>query len=106
MGFESSATYYYTVSELLEQGTSIYGENVRVNGEVVPGSVKREPAGFTLRFAIIEGEDSLPVVHKGVVPDAFKDGNEVVIEGHLDTDGIFQSNTILTKCSSKYAPEK
>ena len=106
MGFQGSATYYYTVSELTEQGSSIYGENVRVNGQVAPGSVEQEAAGRILRFTISEGGQSLPVAYQGVVPDAFKVGNDVVVEGHLDSEDIFQANTILVKCPSKYVPEE
>jgi len=106
-GFQGSATYYYTASELIEHESSIYGENVRVNGQVAPGSVEQEAQGTILRFTIVdvEGEESLPVVYQGVVPDTFKVGNEIVIEGHLNSDGIFQANTILTKCPSRYVPE-
>ncbi len=106
MGFQSSATYYYTVSELMEQGGSIYGENVQVNGQVTPGSVEQEPGSLILRFSISEDGESLPVVYHGVVPDTFKVGSDVVVEGHLNSAGIFQANTILTKCPSKYVPEK
>ena len=105
-GFEGSATYYYTVSELMEQGNSIYGENVRLNGLVAPGSIEQESSGFIMRFTIINGEASLPVVYQGVVPDAFRVGNEVVVEGYLDSDSTFQANTILAKCPSKYVPEE
>jgi cytochrome c-type biogenesis protein CcmE len=105
-GFEGSATYYYTVGELMEQGNSIYGENVRVNGLVAPGSIEQESSSFKMRFTIINGEASLPVVYQGVVPDAFRVGNEVVVEGYLDSDSIFQANTILAKCPSKYVPEE
>ncbi len=105
MGFQGSATYYYTASELIEHESSIYGENVRVNGQVAPGSVEQEAAGSPLRFTIIDGEDSLPVVYQGVVPDAFKVGNDIVVEGHLNSSGIFQAHTILVKCPSKYVPE-
>ena len=106
MGFQSSATYYYTVSEVTGQGSSIYDENVRVNGQVASGSVQQETVGRTLKFTISDDEESLPVVYQGVVPDAFKVGNEVVVEGHLNSDGIFQANTILVKCPSKYIPEE
>ncbi len=107
MGFQSAATYYYEVSELLEQGSSIYGENVRVNGNVVPDSVEQEAQGTILRFTMIdiEGEESLPVVFQGVAPDTFKEGAEVIAEGQLKSDGIFQANTILAKCPSRYVPE-
>ncbi len=106
VAFTSAATYYYTVSELIEQGNSIYGENVRVNGQVTPGSVEQESAGRLLRFTIIDvaGEESLPVVYQGVVPDTFKVGNEVVVEGRLNSSGIFQAHTLMPKCPSKYVP--
>ncbi len=108
MGFRGSATYYYTVSELLEQGGSTYGENVRVTGQVAPGSVEQESGSLVTRFTIVdvEGEESLPVVYQGVVPDAFRVGNDVVVDGHLNSAGIFQANNILVKCPSKYLPEK
>ncbi len=106
MGFQSSATYYYTVSEFIEQGDSIYGENIRVNGQVASGSVEQESAGRMLKFTIVdvEGKESLPVVYQGVVPDTFKVGNEVVVEGRLNSDGIFQAHTLMPKCPSKYIP--
>ncbi len=108
MGFQGSATYYYTVSELIEQESSIYGENVRMNGQVTPGSVEQEAQGTILRFTIIdvEGEESLPVFYQGVVPDTFKVGNELVVEGHLNSAGIFQAHTLMPKCPSRYVPEK
>ncbi len=105
--FMSAATYYYEVGELLEQGSSIYDETVRVNGQVAPGTVEQEAQGRILRFTIIdiEGEESLPVIYQGVVPDTFKVGNEVVVEGQLNSDGIFQAHTLMPKCPSRYVPE-
>ncbi len=107
MGFQSSATYYYEVGELLVQGSSVYDETVRVNGQVVPGSVEQQGDGFGLRFTIadIDGEESLTVVYQGVVPDTFKVGNNVVVEGHLNSSGTFQGDTLMPKCPSKYLPE-
>ena len=106
MGFMGAATYYYEVGELLEQGSSIYAENVRVNGQVASGSVEPEAQGTILRFTIIDvdGEESLPVVYQGVVPDTFKVGNEVVVEGHLNSTGVFQAHTLMPTCPSRYVP--
>ena len=41
--FMGAATYYYGVGELLEQGTSVQGQAVRVNGRI--GSLEKEQAG-------------------------------------------------------------
>lgn len=106
IGFKGSATYYYTVSELVEQKGSLQDNNVRIAGQVATDSVEKEQGSFTLRFTIIDGENTLPVAYNGVVPDTFKAGSDIVVEGHLNSEGVFQANTILTKCPSKYAPKK
>ncbi len=105
MGIAGASTYSYRVSDLMEQGSSIHGENIRVNGQVAPGSVQQEATERTLRFTISEGEESLPVFYQGVVPDSFKVGNDVVVEGYLDSSGIFQAHTLMPKCPSKYVPQ-
>lgn len=106
MGLQGSVTYYYTVSELMEQGSSIYDENVRVKGQIASGSVEQEAAGRILRFAIIDGENSLSVTYQGAVPDTFKVGAEVVVEGQFNSNGIFQAHTLMPKCPSRYVPQQ
>ncbi len=101
-GFMRSAAYYYTVSEFMEHRDSVDSEIVRINGQVAPGSVEQVDGGNTIRFTIVEGEDSLPVVFRGIVPDTFKVGSEVVVEGYLDSGGMFEASTIMPKCASKY----
>ncbi|HJX13849.1 MAG TPA: cytochrome c maturation protein CcmE [Dehalococcoidales bacterium] len=105
-GFESSAAYYFTVSEAAARGNSVYGENLRLNGKVAADSIESDINSLTLKFSVIEGGASIPVVYQGVVPDNFQDDSEVVIEGYLDQSGVFQADTILTKCPSKYVPQE
>ena len=106
VGFASSAIYYYTVSELVELESTVNDNTVRVNGQVATDSIEKETGGLTLRFIVTEGGVSLPVLYQGIVPDAFTDGVDIVIEGHLDSAGVFQADNILTKCPSKYVPEE
>ena len=104
--FAGAATYYYKVNEVLAKGSSVIGENVRVEGHVATGSVQRESVGRLLKFTIsdtVSGE-SLAVVYSGVVPDTFKADSDVVVEGSIGLDGVFQAQTIMTKCPSKYEP--
>ncbi len=105
MGFQSSWTYYYTVNELTGQGSAIYDQNVRVHGQVAPSSVEHEAVGLILRFIITDGEENLLVFYQGVIPDSFKVGGDVVVEGHLNSDGIFQASRVMPKCPSKYVPQ-
>lgn len=106
MGFKSGATYYYEVNELLSQGASLYGKTVRVGGEVAP-DVEREVG--KLRFKLIDivnQNTTLPVVYDGSVPDTFKVGRHVIVEGKCNSSGTFEASSIVTKCPSKYEPEE
>ncbi len=105
IAFQSSATYYFTVSELLARGNAVHGDNVRVNGQVVPESFKEEGQGLTVKFTITSEKENLRVIYEGVVPDTFKAGGDVVVEGHINTEGIFLANTLMPKCPSRYVPK-
>jgi cytochrome c-type biogenesis protein CcmE len=45
--------------------------------------------------------------YRDALPDTFSDDVEVVMEGRLREDGVFEATTLLTKCGSRYeaAPE-
>jgi len=77
------------------------------------GQVIGKPAGDAhaagLRFQIrdVKGTTSVPVVYKGSVPDLFRSGRDVVVDGKL-RGGVFVAvpNTLVTKCPSKYQPKR
>lgn len=101
-GFVYSATYYYTVSEFAEQQSTFADKNVRVVGNVTAGTIERQ--GSTLKFTMSDGLKELTVVYKGVVPDSFKAGIEAVVQGKVNSTGIFEASQLLAKCPSKYEP--
>ena len=105
IGLSQFATYYYTVSEFVAQSESLSGEQVRVTGQIIPDSVIQDTNNFTINFTITDGETSLPVVYQGVVvPDTFKAGTDIVVEGRSDQQGVFHASKLITKCPSKYEP--
>jgi cytochrome c-type biogenesis protein CcmE len=75
------------------------------------GKVAGKPTGdghdTALRFRLRDrdGTASVPVAYRGSVPDLFKTGREVVVDGSL-RKGTFVADTLVTKCPSKYAPAK
>lgn len=104
-GFQGSAVYYLTVSEVKEKGLADSNTDLRVTGTVVNGSVARDPNSLQVRFAIADAGGALAVNYRGVVPDTFKEGNEVVVEGRWNPEGIFQAKVLLAKCPSRYEPQ-
>lgn len=99
---QSTAVYYLTVGELVSAGPSVYGQAIRVAGNVVPGSIQRDTASFSVRFEAEDESGRIPVVYRGVLPDIFGDGVQVVLEGKYAPGGPFAANTLLAKCPSKF----
>jgi cytochrome c-type biogenesis protein CcmE len=75
----------------------------------VTGSPVGDPHADGLRFRIrdVSGSSSVPVVYHGSVPDMFKVGREVRVEGKLQS-GVFvaKKDSLRTKCPSKYTDKK
>lgn len=100
-GARSSLTYYVTVGELLDRASTLAGTSIRLGGRVVPGSVRWDRTAGRVEFSVTDGARRLPVIYRGVVPDTFAPGREVVVEGRLE-DGRFVADRLLAKCPSKF----
>jgi cytochrome c-type biogenesis protein CcmE len=98
---QANAVYYFTVSEL-KNCSICSSQSVRVAGVVQAGSVVRNDQLQQIRFVISDGGHTLPVVYSGIVPDIFRPGITVVVEGHYTGQAPFQAQTLLAKCPSKF----
>jgi cytochrome c-type biogenesis protein CcmE len=103
-GVQQSKSYYVTIKELRDMNDSRYAKRLRVAGNVVPGSIRRQ--GSRVEFALKENEFTLPVVYTGTEapPDTFRDDSQAMAEGRFGRDGVFHANQLQAKCASKYAP--
>lgn len=103
--------YYVTPTELAEKlaaDPSLRGMGIKMGARVVSGSIKREAGGREYAFVVTDGARQVPVIYRGIAPDTFTDGVDVVVEGRMGQDGTFRATTLLAKCASRYenAPEK
>jgi cytochrome c-type biogenesis protein CcmE len=82
--------------------------NVTLGGLVV-GRPTGNGHDTALRFTIRDrkGTATVPVSYLGTVPDLFRSGRDVAVQGKLQ-GGVFvaERNTLVTKCPSKYTPAK
>jgi cytochrome c-type biogenesis protein CcmE len=100
MSRPEATAYYVTVGELRSgDGPGTSERALRVNGTVVPGSIRRD--GLATTFAIAEGGSEITVRTRAPLPDAFKAGSEVVARGTLD-GGELAASEVLAKCPSKF----
>ena len=91
--------YYYSVEEFQSQLDRLQSRGIRINGKAAGIETRRGEC----RFQVVGEQESMEVVYRGLLPDTFKEGSEVVIEGRWDTAGQhFKATTVLAKCPSKY----
>lgn len=100
-GVKETMVYYLTVEELHARVPDVYGERVRVSGNVVPGTIKHGENG-ALDFRIKDNGGIVDVSYNGIVPDIFKDDVEAVVEGVYSEGGVFKADILLAKCPTKY----
>jgi cytochrome c-type biogenesis protein CcmE len=108
---KQTGEYYLTPQELetkVAADPTFAGTGVKVGARVVKGSIVRAASGREVSFQVTDGAQTIPVVYRGIAPDTFTDGVDVVVEGRLGADGTFHATTLLAKCASRYenAPEK
>ena len=99
-------SYYVTIAELQGLGNKAYSRNLRVAGNVQPGSIQR--VGTSATFTLVELNQTLRVSYQGAEPppDTFKDDSQALAIGTFGRDGVFHATQLQAKCASKYAPAK
>jgi cytochrome c-type biogenesis protein CcmE len=103
-GLTDNFVYYLTPTDIVSHHKAEVGQRVRLGGYVVPDSVHRTSTELT--FTVTDGTNSMPVSNKGSVPELFKAGQGVVLEGALGHDGRFHSDTVLVQHNGDYRPPK
>lgn len=101
-----STAYFVTVPELHSRVTTLRGEAIRVAGKVTSDPIQWDVRNLSLAFVIGEGEARIPVRYKGVKPDMFQAGADVIVEGRVGEDGVLVASNLLTSCPSKYQEDK
>jgi cytochrome c-type biogenesis protein CcmE len=110
LGGLASFQYYETLDEFHTAGMPT--DLARVHGYVADGTIRRDVAGQEVRFHVQAHAphaggppgETLPVIFRSLeVPDLFKDGAEVVVEGRMDpSQQAFVADLVLAKCPSKF----
>ena len=106
-GFSENSVYFLNVSEALATPT----ENLkaaRLFGPVAEDGLAGAEPGREVRFRREDQQNkatTLWVEYTGAIPDTFKAGAEVIVEGGIRPDGSFQAKPLMTKCPSKYQKE-
>lgn len=109
VGFKEAAIYALPVDQLMSAQEKLAGRKVRVEGELVPGTLVKRDDPCEYRFTIHSAQAQMPVRYaQCVIPDTFRDvpagGVQVTVEGTLNREGNFDATLVMAKCTSKYDP--
>lgn len=100
-GLEDQVIYFYSPGDMLKKQIKI-AQKVRLGGMVEKDSVQKK--GLNVTFKITDFSHTLTVKYQGILPDLFREGQGVVVEGSLIRSDIFQAHTVLAKHDETYMP--
>jgi cytochrome c-type biogenesis protein CcmE len=107
-GSSASDAFVYSklVNEVMAQPADFAGRELRVEGDLKPGSIEFRAEPCEWRFVVQKAGQQMPVQFpQCVVPDTFRDGMgiSVVVQGKLTKSGdSFLANQVVPRCPSKY----
>jgi cytochrome c-type biogenesis protein CcmE len=106
-GFSENSVYFLNVGEA-KAATPEKLVAARLFGTVAAQNIDKHRAAPGVDF-LLEDKDNpsqtIAISYSGAVPDTFKAGAEVIVEGGMGTEGRFMAKTLMTKCPSKYQKE-
>ncbi len=95
--------FFYTPSELAQKQPAP-GARLRIGGLVKEGSVVKN--GRDISFTVTDRTKDLDVAYTGLLPDLFREGQGVVVDGQLQQNGAFKADSVLAKHDERYMPRE
>jgi len=80
------------------------GRQLRIGGLVADRSVHRSADGKSTTFDVTDKVHQVPIIYSGALPDLFREGQGVVVEGVREADGTIMASTVLAKHDERYMP--
>lgn len=111
VGFKEASIYAVPIDEVVTKGSQLEGRRLRVEGELVPGTLVKRESPCEYQFKIQNKGVEMPVKYASCdIPDGFRDRPEggvmVTVEGQLASGGkTFEAQNVMAKCASKYNAE-
>ena len=102
--FEDNIVFFHTPTDIMMRDNFPKGKRLRIGGLVKENSWRNTDDGINHGFSVTDLTHEINVIYKGIVPDLFREGQGVVVEGQLQPDGSFRADEVLAKHDEKYMP--
>ena len=101
---EQNINMFYPPEEIVD-GTAPVARTIRAGGMVKDGSVQRGTDSLQVDFTITDHMGAEFVVsYTGILPDLFREGQGIIVQGELGEDGRFTAQEVLAKHDENYMP--
>ncbi|MAY56332.1 MAG: cytochrome c maturation protein CcmE [Gammaproteobacteria bacterium] len=101
----SNIDLFFTPSQVAA-GEVTPGQRIRVGGMVKEGSVEHNQEDLQVRFIATDYSHDVDIYYSGILPDLFREGQGIVVEGAMGADGTFIASRVLAKHDENYmSPE-
>lgn len=102
---QDQIVYFHSPTDVVEKQVGP-GDRIRLGGLVVENSVVRGQ-GTEVAFAVTDTANTVQITYTGILPDLFREGQGVVVEGAFQTgDRLFVADTVLAKHDENYMPKE
>lgn len=101
--FNENLMYFFSTTEVAE-GKAPKDAKFRLGGMVVDGSVERPNKDIMVRFGLTDYSKQVTVEYSGILPDLFREGQGIVANGRLNSEGVFIAEEVLAKHDENYMP--
>ena len=101
--------FFYSPSEVIEKKIK-HNQTIRLGGMVKEESLQKKVINIDGRsleeisFIITDFNEEIKIFYIGILPDLFKEGQGVVVEGIVENNGIFNAKYVLAKHDENYMP--
>ena len=95
--------FFYSPTEIHEKAVAS-GAPVRLGGLVKAGTWKK--SGDKNDFVVTDRTSDMLAHYTGILPDLFREGQGVVVEGAVASDGSFAATNVLAKHDENYMPKE
>jgi cytochrome c-type biogenesis protein CcmE len=107
LALKENVNLFFTPTQLVTQ-TEKFSDRpnlkIRVGGMIKKDSVLRDN-NLNVKFIITDFQNNIMVEYKGILPDLFREGQGVVVQGRWLKQDIFKADEVLAKHDENYMPK-
>ena len=102
---QDQIVYFHSPTDVVEKQVAP-GDRIRLGGLVAEDSVIRGQ-GTDVEFAVTDTANTVKISYTGILPDLFREGQGVVVEGAFQPDNpLFIADSVLAKHDENYMPKE